>query len=40
VPLEVRVDILRQMVLHEVRQKYHEVGAAAFRHVIERLPTL
>lgn len=37
VPLEVGVDLLGQMMLHEVRQKAHEVGAAAFTHVIEKL---
>jgi hypothetical protein len=35
VSLEIRVDRRRQMVLHEVGQQTHEIGAATFLwHVI------
>jgi hypothetical protein len=30
VPLQIRMDRRRQMVLHEVRQQAHEIGAATF----------
>jgi len=30
VPLQFRVDRRRQMMLHEVREEAHEIGAAAF----------
>jgi hypothetical protein len=33
VPLEIGVDLWRKLVLHVIRQKAHEVGAAAFRRL-------